>query len=116
MFSTYERWMRTKRAGSRPVGEFGERLWLQVRLALAADAGVVVLRLDPVDALDRNDVHVRAVLHQQPLDEAPGRARRRRQRRTPRARRGPRGLAARDARAPARSASRSRSRPIGFIT
>src|SRR3954467_1152131 len=41
--------------------DLGERLLLQVLLALAAEADVIVLRLHVLDFLDRQHVHPRAV-------------------------------------------------------
>ena len=49
--------MRTKRSGSSCALELGERLLLHELLAGGGEDDVVVLRLDEVDPLGRQDVH-----------------------------------------------------------
>ena len=67
MFRMNERWMRTKRAGSSVASTAAERLLLEVRLPVRLERDVVVLRLDVVDLVDRQHVHVRAVADQHAL-------------------------------------------------
>src|SRR5581483_12256249 len=47
--------------------EFAERLFLEIRLAAGPNGHVIVLRFDPVDLLDGDDVDVGAIANEDAL-------------------------------------------------
>ena len=62
--------MRTNRAGSSRPSTAAKRLILQERLPVRLERDVVVLRLDVVNRVDRQHVHLRSVTDQHALERA----------------------------------------------
>ena len=63
----YRRWIRTKHRRVELRLEIAERLLLEIAPPAALDGDVVVLRLEVVDLLDGNDVHLGALANQDAL-------------------------------------------------